>query len=198
LISPDNKKKKLYTFDEFVDTYNVNINFVEYYGIISAIPNNWKQLIPDENIKLDRICNEIVDKIKPENKPCKYFYKLFIRRVQQEPIYCHKKWEYDLETSIEDWHDIYSLSFCKLKKQNYKAFSLNYCIEFYLLIHSYEKNVDLKKQNYVLFVWKLRKTCYIYFGIAIELKQFGLLLKTFNDLWYGSAINSKGDNSWNI
>jgi hypothetical protein len=44
-----------------VDTYNVNINFVEYYGIISAIPNNWKQLIQDENIKLDRICNEIVD-----------------------------------------------------------------------------------------------------------------------------------------
>jgi hypothetical protein len=64
-----------------VDTYNVNINFVEYYGIISAIPNNWKQLIQDENIKLNRICNEIVDKIKAENKPCKYFYKLFIRRV---------------------------------------------------------------------------------------------------------------------
>ena len=64
-----------------MDTYNVIINFVEYYGIISAIPNNWKQLIQDENIKLNRICNEIVDKIKAENKPCKYFYKLFIRRV---------------------------------------------------------------------------------------------------------------------
>ena len=81
----------MYTFNEFVDTYNVNINFVEYYGIISAIPNNWKQIILDENIKLDRICNEIVDKIKAENKPCKYFYKLFIQRVQQEPINCHKK-----------------------------------------------------------------------------------------------------------
>jgi hypothetical protein len=45
LISPDNKK--LYTFNEFVVTYNVNINFVEYYGIISAIPNNWKQIILD-------------------------------------------------------------------------------------------------------------------------------------------------------
>ena len=45
-----------------MDTYNVNINFVEYYGIISAIPNNWKQIILDENIKLDRICNQRVDK----------------------------------------------------------------------------------------------------------------------------------------
>jgi hypothetical protein len=52
----------MYTFNEFVDTYNVNINFVEYYGIISAIPNNWKQIILDENIKLDRICNQRVDK----------------------------------------------------------------------------------------------------------------------------------------
>jgi hypothetical protein len=60
-----------------------DINFVEYYGIISAIPNNWKQIILDENIK--------VDKIKAENKPCKYFYKLFIQRIQQEAINCHKK-----------------------------------------------------------------------------------------------------------
>ena len=54
-----------------MDTYNVNINFVEYYGIISAIsPNHWKQIILDENIKLDRMCNEIVEKINAENKPC--------------------------------------------------------------------------------------------------------------------------------
>ena len=38
-----------------MDTYDVNINFVEYYGIISAIQNNWKQMILDEIIKLDRI-----------------------------------------------------------------------------------------------------------------------------------------------
>ena len=31
----------MYTFNEFVDTYNVNIDFVEYYmyGIISKFPN---------------------------------------------------------------------------------------------------------------------------------------------------------------
>jgi hypothetical protein len=40
LISLDNQK--MYTFNEFVNTYNVNINFVEYYGIIRAIPNYWK------------------------------------------------------------------------------------------------------------------------------------------------------------
>jgi hypothetical protein len=37
-ILPDNKS--LYTFNEFANTYNVNVNFVEYYGIIGAISNS--------------------------------------------------------------------------------------------------------------------------------------------------------------
>ena len=85
-----------------MDTYDVNIDFVEYYGIISAIPNKWKQLILGETLKLDRICNELVEKIKAENKPCKYFYEFFIQRIKQENINCHEKWESDLKTSIED------------------------------------------------------------------------------------------------
>ena len=36
-----------------------------------------------ETIKLDRIFNEIVEKIKAENKPCKYFYKSFIQKIRQ-------------------------------------------------------------------------------------------------------------------
>jgi hypothetical protein len=63
--------------NELSNTYNVNINFVEYYGIRSAIWNNWKQIILGENIKLD---NEIVKKIKA----------LFIQKIQQEPVNCHK------------------------------------------------------------------------------------------------------------
>jgi hypothetical protein len=63
---------------EFIHTYNVNINFVEFYGIICAIQNNGKQIIMGEAIKLDRICNNIDEKIKAENKQCKYFCKLVI------------------------------------------------------------------------------------------------------------------------
>jgi hypothetical protein len=59
-ILPDNKS--LYTFNEFANTYNVNVNFVEYYGIIGAISNSWKEIILRENIKLDRIYNEMVEK----------------------------------------------------------------------------------------------------------------------------------------
>ena len=43
--------KKMYTFNEFVDNYNVIINFVKCYGIISVFSNNWNQM--GETIKRD-------------------------------------------------------------------------------------------------------------------------------------------------
>jgi hypothetical protein len=39
-------------------------------GIISAIPNNWKQNIMDETMMHDLICNGIAGKAKEENKHC--------------------------------------------------------------------------------------------------------------------------------
>ena len=72
-----------------MDTCNVNINFVEYYGIISTIPNNWKQIILDENIKLDRICNEIVEEKKTEanlvNISINYLFREILLLIN-----CHK------------------------------------------------------------------------------------------------------------
>ena len=47
-------------------------------GIISAIPNNWKQNIMGEAMMHDLICNVIADKAKEENKSCRYFHKLSI------------------------------------------------------------------------------------------------------------------------
>ena len=70
--------KELYTFNEFLDTYmyNVNINFVECYGISSALSNNWNQIIMGETIKL---VNKIVLNIEAENKSCEYFLQnLFV------------------------------------------------------------------------------------------------------------------------
>jgi hypothetical protein len=45
-------KNNMYTFNEFVDTDTIYNNFVEYNSIISASPNNWKQIISLEAIKL--------------------------------------------------------------------------------------------------------------------------------------------------
>jgi hypothetical protein len=43
--------------------------------------------------------------------PNMQFYKLYIQRIRQEPSMCHKKWENDSETSVDDWRGIYSMSY---------------------------------------------------------------------------------------
>jgi hypothetical protein len=60
--------------------YNVNINFVECYGISSALSSNWSQIIMGETIKL---VNKIVLNIKAENKSREYFLQRLIRRIRQ-------------------------------------------------------------------------------------------------------------------
>ena len=66
-----------------------------------------------EIIKLDRICNKIVLNVKAGNKSLKYFFTndLF-REFGKSLVFVTKKWESELETSVEGWHGIYSMSFC--------------------------------------------------------------------------------------
>lgn len=50
------------SFDQFRERYDVNSNYLEYFGLINAIPQNWKDIIRNvEN--LDGIKNKTVQKI---------------------------------------------------------------------------------------------------------------------------------------
>ena len=82
--------KQLYTFNAFVDIYNVNIIVVECCGIISALLNNWNEISMGETIKLH---SKIVVNVKAENKTCRYLF--------------YKEWENELGASVEGWHGIY-------------------------------------------------------------------------------------------
>jgi hypothetical protein len=42
LISED---KMLFTYEVFKKHYNITLNFIEYFSILSAIPHRWKLLI---------------------------------------------------------------------------------------------------------------------------------------------------------
>jgi hypothetical protein len=35
----------LFTYEEFKNHYNIRLNFIEYFSILSAIPHRWKLLI---------------------------------------------------------------------------------------------------------------------------------------------------------
>jgi hypothetical protein len=39
------ENKMLFTYKEFINHYNIRLNFIEYFSILSAIPHRWKLLI---------------------------------------------------------------------------------------------------------------------------------------------------------
>ena len=57
---------------------DVNINFVEYCGIISASWNNWKQIILGETLKQNMQWNSWKNKSRKQ--------KLFIQKIQKEQL----------------------------------------------------------------------------------------------------------------
>ncbi len=84
LISDNNR---FYSYDELKREYNVNVNFLEYYSIISAIPNRWKTLIVNCN-KLPNIENKLIDFVKNNAKNCKYVYKLYLEKKKDKCDKC--------------------------------------------------------------------------------------------------------------
>jgi hypothetical protein len=52
-----------HSYEEFMSHYNIRLNFIEYFSILSAIPHRWKLLIRGIG-KLDLIENDIVDRLK--------------------------------------------------------------------------------------------------------------------------------------
>ena len=102
---------KHYSLNEFVETYNVNSNFVKYQGIISTIPNNWKQIILGETIKFDRICIEIVLKKKMQKTNLVNIFTNQLFREFSKNLLIVIQMGNDLEASVENWYGIDTLSF---------------------------------------------------------------------------------------
>jgi len=55
------------SYQEFQNKYLISTNFLEYYGILGAIPKGWKQLILEYG-RLHDIKNDIVDRLKSDKK----------------------------------------------------------------------------------------------------------------------------------
>ena len=72
--------------------YNIRLNFIEYFSILSAIPHRWKLLIRGIG-NLNLIENDIVDRLKRDPKSCKYFSKQYMLNVKMLPLNIQSKWE---------------------------------------------------------------------------------------------------------
>jgi hypothetical protein len=69
----------------------ISTNFLEYYGIVVAVPKTWKNLISEYG-RLHDINNDIVDRLKSNKKSCKYIYKLYLENIKESPLRSQNKW----------------------------------------------------------------------------------------------------------
>ena len=53
------------SYQEFQNKYMISTHFLEYYGIVGAVPKRWKNLI-SEYRRLHDIKNDIVDRLKSD------------------------------------------------------------------------------------------------------------------------------------
>ena len=103
---------------EFQDKHRQNSHFLEYNGLIYAIPQKWKNEIVGIQ-KLEYITDKSVTLLSYCVKLCKPAYKLFFENVFQ-----HLKKSQKLRTTIsqDDWTIVYSLIHYLIK--NFKRFRI--------------------------------------------------------------------------
>ena len=60
----------------------ISTDFLEYYGIVWAVPKRLKNLISEYG-RLHDIKNDIVDRLNSDKKPCNIFYKLYLENIKK-------------------------------------------------------------------------------------------------------------------
>ena len=88
-------------FEEFRNTYNIDTHFLQFSGIISAIPKSWKNLVKDVT-KQSRIINGNILTLQLAKKESKTFYPKFLSLFSETPAKAKLKWEERMSDIISD------------------------------------------------------------------------------------------------
>ena len=125
----DDHTKSFYTFRRFRDTYNVNINYLDYMTLINQIPPEWKKIIRTQNIgmnssKLAR--HAYIQEINNHKKNTNLTYWWMIKKKYKVGN-SKQKWEMTLNENIDEdtWKQYFSLAFkttidCKLRSLHFQ------------------------------------------------------------------------------
>ena len=100
----DEQKKCFLSFHLFQQKFHLHCNFLQYYGLLSAIPQQWKELLKSENGKGSSSAPSI------ENLTCKTIYHMLMIHKNLPPPTADKKLiEYGL--ALPDRRKVYALPF---------------------------------------------------------------------------------------
>ena len=116
---------RVYSWKELQIQYNININFMDYFSVLSA--KAWKEKIAGAK-KLDHIECNLIENIRGDGKLCKFFNKSYTENIKESPTNIQNKWEHELKTEPEVWNYAYQVVFSATKDTKLQTFQ-------YKLIH---------------------------------------------------------------
>ena len=113
-----------FKFEQFQRKYDVKCNFLEYYSLLHAIPDEWKKKLTnneaDVNIPQCNSQKQAVLSLQKTAKVCRYIHKKMVDKIFQPPK-SEQKW---LEITNEnlDWSTIYIIPFKVTLNQRLRYF----------------------------------------------------------------------------
>ena len=141
------------SFEQFRYKVNTN-NYIEYYGVLTAIPRIWKQILKDNNTSsiplLEGIQITLQNKtVDIQNVKNRFIYAHFVARYKEIPT-AVSRWTDLYQINTEDWPQIFKTPFrvcreTRLQTLQYKILHRIYPCQNYLS----KWNIDINEQcNY--------------------------------------------------
>ncbi len=107
-----------YSYENFIENYELNEHFLRFPSVLDAIPRDWKQNIKEKiTVKYENI-----EMIKKNKKPNKRFYNILIEKVKEKPIELQEKWKLALNNYNFEISDFFELLHLQVKNTSLKNF----------------------------------------------------------------------------
>ena len=102
---------KFYTYDYFINTFNIKTNFLEFYGVLISIKKQWIQCLRNLNYRLSNPMNSFMNIILKSNQLC---CKAIYDKLLNSSAICNKsytKWSRTHDVSKDSWSMYCSIPF---------------------------------------------------------------------------------------
>jgi hypothetical protein len=162
---------------QFLDKFgNSTVSFIEFNGMIQAIPKEWKTSIANygKNIKNNTQVADILETIMKLKKPSKIFLNLLVESKIEQPPPSQNRWIEEIpEILKEDWSCNYEIA--KIKTPDTKLQSFQFKILHRILATNSKLFHYGIKENDLCTFCSIEKEVYcIWFGNANILRIGGI------------------------
>ena len=165
------QNNKFLSYEEFADKYDLRCNPLEYYGVVNAIPDNWRRMIKQnkdpEAVK--RKCIEVKSKA--------IYWELIETIQEQASCICSWKTNYDVAFPEKYWTRIFSLVYILTKHVKMREFQLKIIHKIYAT-DSYVNNFD-KTVKKLCCHCNTKNNIIHWFAECSKLKQFWKLFSNW-------------------